>query len=324
MQAAPLAPAHARVDLVDVARGIALAAMIAYHFTWDLSFYGFIPADTAVTGGWMVFARAIASSFLFLVGVSLTLAARGELRMRSFVRRLGLIAAAAAGVTAATYLAFPDAYVRFGILHAIALFSVLALPFLTLPWWPTAIVAVVVVALPFLAPRAIGSNWLIWIGLPADPPMMNDYVPLVPWFAATLLGIATTRFALRRGWDARLARARASGGWAWLKTMGRWSLVIYLLHQPAMLALLYPVAALVQPQARAFQAQCVPACVEQGYEAGACTAYCDCMAEEVAGFSGGDGELAPIAQSCAGRSGLSSFTSRIPRFQTPRFQAHRS
>ena len=60
-----------RIPLVDVLRGVALAAMAVYHFAWDLSFFSL--ADFGVTENplWIAFARAIAGSFLALVGVGL-------------------------------------------------------------------------------------------------------------------------------------------------------------------------------------------------------------------------------------------------------------
>ena len=38
----PLALASGRYDAIDVARGVAIAAMVVYHFSWDLRFFGFI------------------------------------------------------------------------------------------------------------------------------------------------------------------------------------------------------------------------------------------------------------------------------------------
>ena len=65
---------RARIELVDLARGVALVAMAVYHFTWDMEFFGYVQAGTTAVGGWKLFARCIASSFLFLVGASLFLA----------------------------------------------------------------------------------------------------------------------------------------------------------------------------------------------------------------------------------------------------------
>ena len=67
-----------RIEWLDVARGAALIAMAVYHFTWDLEFFGYVLPGTTGFGAWKLFARCIASSFLFLVGISLVLAGRGH------------------------------------------------------------------------------------------------------------------------------------------------------------------------------------------------------------------------------------------------------
>ena len=59
-----------RIALVDAARGVAILAMVVYHFTWDLSLQGLVRVNPTIDPAWMWFARLIAGSFLALVGVS--------------------------------------------------------------------------------------------------------------------------------------------------------------------------------------------------------------------------------------------------------------
>lgn len=237
-----------RVAAVDMARGTALAAMVIYHFSWDLSFFGL--ADLAVTSapGWIVFARLIAGSFLVLVGVSLFLSSRGGINWPNYFRRLAQIVAAAAAITAATWFAFPATYIFFGILHAIALVSVLALAFLRLPAVLMLTAAALAFAMPSLASGPLFDRpWLLWTGLGTVFPPSNDYVPLFPWFGATLAGLALAQIAGRAGLWERLAGWRPDTALARLASFaGRHSLIIYLAHQPLLLALLGGVAWVVQ------------------------------------------------------------------------------
>lgn len=235
-----------RFALVDVARGVAIVAMVIYHATWDLGpdLYGLIPLNAAVNPAWVVFARLIAGSFLFIVGVSLVLAHRRGMRPRPFLRRLAIIVGAALVITIATRIAIPETYVRFGILHGIAAASVVGLAFVRAPVWLTlSAAAAAFAAPPLLAAPAFNGAALLWLGLGTSVPAMIDYVPVLPWVGPTLLGIAATRIALARGLDQRLA------GWApsapigrGLITAGRWSLTIYLIHQPVLIGLLYLLA----------------------------------------------------------------------------------
>ncbi|MDI3316008.1 MAG: heparan-alpha-glucosaminide N-acetyltransferase domain-containing protein [Mycobacterium sp.] len=72
--ARPLATETDRLWPVDALRGAAVAGMVAYHFPWDLSFFGLYPADVT-QGAWQVLARAGGSVFLLLVGLSMHLTA---------------------------------------------------------------------------------------------------------------------------------------------------------------------------------------------------------------------------------------------------------
>ena len=111
-----------------------------------------------------------------------------------------MIAGAAALITAATAYAVPHAFIFFGMLHSIAVASVLGLLFLRAPLWLTLAAAVAVWFLPDLASApAFDMRWLAWTGLAATPPASFDFVPVTPWFAATLAGIAAARLADSRG-----------------------------------------------------------------------------------------------------------------------------
>ena len=238
---AVLAPAKKRIVAIDVARGIALVAMTIYHFSWDLSFFGYLDPALVNARPWVLFARGIATSFLFLVGVSLVLAHGRGIRWRPFLVRLAQVVAGAAAVTVATYLMDARTFVFFGILHAIALFSVLALPFLRLPAFVTLATAVLVWTLGnFATFEAMQPGAFHWIGLAPVPPSSNDYVPLFPFFSAVLAGVGFARIALARGWFERMRawrlRRRVEEP---LDTIGRHSLVYYLLHQPVLFALLF-------------------------------------------------------------------------------------
>ena len=233
-----------RVQAVDMARGAALAAMAVYHFSWDLSFYGLADIPVTSATGWIIFARMIAGSFLALVGVSLVLASRGGINWQAYGRRLAQVVVAAAVITIATWFAFPDAFIFFGILHAVALFSLLALAFLRLP----VVVTLACAALAFAAPSLVSDPLfdqpkLLWTGLGTVFPPSNDYVPLFPWFGTTLAGLALGKITENAGLWERLSSWRTDTAPARLASFaGRHSLIVYLAHQPILLALLGAVA----------------------------------------------------------------------------------
>ena len=200
-----------RIAAIDALRGVAIVAMVIYHSAFDLSARNLIPVDVTRDVVWIVFARSIASTFLLLVGVGLVLATRNGLKIRPYLRRLGLIAGGACLVSLVTWWVEPELFVFFGILHQIALASVLALPFLLwLPSWVVAPVAAAVIALPYLYSNPL-FDWppLWWVGLSSTTPVTVDYVPIFPWFGVVLAGIVVGRLFLA---DFTEFTLRAAGG----------------------------------------------------------------------------------------------------------------
>ncbi|UYV37003.1 DUF1624 domain-containing protein [Rhodobacteraceae bacterium D3-12] len=230
-----------RIDAVDLARTIAIVGMVVFHFTRDLEDFGLIAAGTTLAGGWAVFAMCVAGGFIFLAGVSLVLAHGAGVRWAGYFRRLGLLVAAAGAVSVATWVAMPHAFIFFGILHSIALSSVLGLAFLRRPLWLTGLVGVGVVALPMVyRSEVFTGRWGAWTGLSPWVPPTLDFEPVFPWFAPFLFGMMFAHLAAR------------FGVWTWLRVTfgggrvpkallwpGRHSLMIYLVHQPILIGLLW-------------------------------------------------------------------------------------
>ncbi|MBJ6126113.1 DUF1624 domain-containing protein [Microvirga splendida] len=287
VKASPLLPqaiAAQRWDAIDVARGLAILAMIVYHFSWDLSFLQLIETNILQVPAWRWFARIIAGSFLMLSGLGLVLAHAKGVNGRAFLRRLMKVGGAALAVTVATYFAFPDSYIFFGILHCIAVSGVLALPFLRLHPLITLATAVFCLVAPYaFTDPALDAPWLDWLGLGSTDPATNDYVPIFPWFGLVLIGVAAGRGLLARRETMSLAGWRSKGRvselliWA-----GRKSLPIYLTHQIILLGILYGVLQIVGPnrmaEARPFLNQCEATCL-QNAQPQTCRALCSCTVE---------------------------------------------
>lgn len=284
---APVAERSARLPPIDAVRGVAIIAMVVYHFSWDLNYFGFIASDVSRELGWVIFARLIAGSFLFLVGVSLVLATRHGLNRVRFLRRLGVIVAAAAAVTVVTRFVLPSDFIFFGILHSIAVASVLGLPFVRAPillvaaasalwlliWW-------------FVSHPAFNIPALWWIGLGTVTPRSMDYVPIFPWFGVVLAGMAAAKLALRlrAGGKPLLDFLARPAPWP-LVWAGRNSLAIYLVHQPVLYGLTYLAALAVPLDVETFQTRyienCSRECVRADADADFCRRACECLAREV-------------------------------------------
>ena len=231
-----------RITAVDVVRGVAIAGVVVFHLVWDLAFLGLTSPGLASHPFWLAFGRGLAGTFMLLVGMSLVLATRRGLNGRLFGRRLAILALSALAITTVTRIAFPGTFVYFGILHAIAVASLLGVPVLRLPTWAVALVGAAMIVLGnVLSFPAFDTRWLAWIGFAASPMPSNDFVPIFPWVGLTALGIALARIGLSQGWTDALPAFDGSISRG-LAVLGRWSLPIYLLHQPLLLAVLIPVS----------------------------------------------------------------------------------
>lgn len=223
---------------IDVLRGGAICLMIVYHFSFDLRYFRAIAADFEHDPFWLGFRALIVTSFMALVGVSLVLADVAGTSRVKFWRRIALIAACALAATIGSYLVFPRRYIFFGILHCIAVASVLAWPLVRRPRAAVAAGLAIVAAGLTLSHPAFDHRALSWLGFTTMKPATEDYVPLAPWLGVVLIGIGIGRALVATQFRAVAPLAAAP---AWLRWLGRHSLAVYMIHQPVLLGLLWVV-----------------------------------------------------------------------------------
>jgi uncharacterized membrane protein len=255
--------------------------MAIYHFAWDLEFFGYVEPGMTAEGGWRLFARSIASSFLFLVGVSLLLAHSESMRWRPFLKRMAMVAGAASAISLVTWIAVPGAFIFFGILHHIALASLLGLAFLRLPALLVLTAAIAFIAAPFyLRAPFFDHPALWWIGLAPVNPRSNDYVPLFPWFGAVLLGIVAARTARGVGLFERMRDWELARWTRPVQFAGRHSLAVYLVHQPVLIACVWLFSQVAPPAEASRELRFTRACEQQceaTRSAAFCPVYCGCV-----------------------------------------------
>ena len=278
-----------RLAAVDVTRGAALIGMAAYHLSWDLAYFGLAPPDFPLTPPMRLFSHLVAGTFLALVGVSLVLAHHDGLHRRAFQRRLGLICGAAALVTGASLVLAPQYAIYFGVLHCIAVASLLAAPLVEAPVWIAFAAAGLVFVAPLLfAHAAFNQPAVIWLGLNTVPPNTFDWRPLAPWAGLVFLGLAFARLFWRPLTQSRLTqwRPRTSPPRA-LAWAGRHSLLFYLIHQPVLFAILFAATGFASPEARrdegGFRGVCLAQCANAGGTADHRERGCQCVVEGLRG-----------------------------------------
>ena len=151
-----------RSQFIDVLRGFTIILMIFFHFCFDLYNFGFLKIDIIHEPFWYALPRFIVFLFLLAVGMSLTLTHEDKMNWRPFWKRFLKISAFALLISVVTYILFPENWIYFGTLHAIALISVLSLPFLKKPNLSLAI------ALLLFVPSIFFNKNIPWFSMPHE------------------------------------------------------------------------------------------------------------------------------------------------------------
>jgi uncharacterized membrane protein len=233
-----------RFPEVDALRGCAIVMMLLYHTLFDLVFFGNLKMNL-FSPFWRGYVLFGASLFIGLAGLSLTLSFSRERKHRNvvpfskYLKRGLLLFFYGMAITLVTYLAIPEAYVRFGVLHCIGTSIILAYPFIPRPWLSFLGGIGSIVAGYFLSLRIFPFSFLLFLGF--KPPRFStlDYFPLFPWFGVVLLGIFAGNFLYPRGERRFTPPNIPAFPFRGLAFLGRHSLTIYLFHQPVILGLLF-------------------------------------------------------------------------------------
>lgn len=229
-----------RLGVVDFARGLAIIQMIAYHFIYDLTYFGWLHIQMTEEAGWIAWRDAIVAQFVLISGVGVELSDAAGRSGARFWRRWLQIAGAAILVSAVSAWLFGPRFIWFGILHFVAVALLLARPLAGHGPLGLALGAVALVLSASVSDARFDPPWLSWIGLVAHKPPTEDYVPLLPWFGVVSIGVGLAWMWRRRGFAVPPALQRLNSAPARaLRWMGRWPLTIYLVHQPILMGVLF-------------------------------------------------------------------------------------
>lgn len=249
-------PQNRRIVIIDNLRGLALIYMVFYHFIYDMAFL--------IQSEWGIAAYKFNSSIVIFDTASfILLAGLSSAFSRSNSKRGGKLLAIGIIFTLVTAFVFPGEAIYFGILQLLGTCMVLYGAFeeklRRIPAVPMIAVCAVMFVLTYHVQLGfVGIKGWFEINLPAELTVNNllysygflksgyasvDYEPLLPWFflyfGGTYIGgiIAKHRENLPKFCYADPLPP--------ISLIGRHSLLIYILHQPVILAVVYAVQFLI-------------------------------------------------------------------------------
>lgn len=234
-----------RIAFLDEVRGLCVFLMVIYHALYT---FGYL-LNAAVARRLFVFFAPVeplfSGAFIFLCGLCCVLS-------HSNLRRGGVLALVAAGVSVVMAWLFPARPIWFGVLHllsaCILLYAALARPLRHVPTAAGLAVCAVLFILCLGLPAEEGHGafgipgvwqwpvpealvrcpWLYPLGLGRIPGAQADYFPLFPWMFCFFAG----------SFAGRPIAAGRTPSWMTplhlppLAFLGRHALAVYLLHQP--------------------------------------------------------------------------------------------
>ena len=188
MQTSPTSEPNKRSAFLDVYRGSAVLLMMIFHFCWDLRHFGFMEFDI-YSPFWVYFRSLILILFLSAIGWSTYIALnKNHGRPLSFWKRDIKLLISAGTISLATYLAMPDQWIYFGILHFIFFASLIIRPVANKPLACALVGAIIILIYHF-------TNWLhfpnafsIITNYIALPQRTLDIVFPFPWIGVVFIG----------------------------------------------------------------------------------------------------------------------------------------
>lgn len=229
-----------RITALDTLRGLTIISMVVFHASYDLAYLYGVPMPWFTEGTFQdVWRASISWTFLLLAGWMCSLS-------RDNIKRAGVYGAAALLVSVATTVSGVDTPVNFGILFCMAastLIAAVALPHARRmsrgALVAAAIACLALFGLTYGIPhRLYDVSGLAWLGFPSPAFASGDYYPLMPFGFLYLAGAFASLGRFQREDGPRYPSWMYRDLCPALTWVGRHSLIIYLAHQPLLVALL--------------------------------------------------------------------------------------
>lgn len=227
-----------RIWELDVFRGICILGMLAVHFIFDaVELFGIISWD--YPPAFVYLQQWGGTLFLLLSGICVTLGSK-HIRRGLIVLSCGLLCTAVTVAYARLANSGEGMIIWFGVLHCLGLCMLLWQLFRKMPVPVLAVLGILMAVLGIYLNNFCFSQDPYWIilGIPQVGFVSPDYFPLLPNLGFFLLGAVLGRILYKNKRSLFPKVSENNPVIAFLSACGRYSLFIYLLHQPVLMAIL--------------------------------------------------------------------------------------
>lgn len=244
-----------RYYLLDAVRGICVLGMIIYHTLFDVVAFAGVEVSITLFNIINIVRDFGACCFIALAGICIHFGKR-PLKRAITISVAGLI------VSAVTYIFMPELPVIFGILTFMGAAAFIMLPLKkVLDKLPAGIFAVISLILFLLTfeltkhhvgifgaeiiplPEFLYKNYLTaFLGFPFYGFASGDYYPLLPWIFMFFLGFFLWKIMIKSRFVLKILGMRLR----FFEKIGKYSLYIYMTHQPVILGIVFVVSFVLQ------------------------------------------------------------------------------
>lgn len=221
-----------RIWELDALRGLFIIGMVAVHLVYDMQ--AFLGSSFLADSALYYFLSQWGGALFFLIsGICVTLGSH-PVKRGLIVLGCGLVVSL---VTIGMYLLdFADQgmIIYFGVLHCLGVCMLLWPVFRRIPWWITGILAAFIIVYGvYLDSRHLGSSmWLLMLGFKPAGFVSADYFALMPFLGFFLAGSVIGKLVYKNK-VSLFPKVNPQNPVIGIFTrIGRWSLPIYMLHQP--------------------------------------------------------------------------------------------
>lgn len=231
---------YQRLWELDFLRGLAILLMIAFHLVFDLKEFFSFEKLNYKTGFWYYEGKFSAMLFVLLAGITSSLIYQrgkdGRLLKKNALRGFRLILLGLF-ITLATFIFARNETIWFGILHFLGLAILITIPLLSYRWINVFLAGLIFLLYPLIQ-NLHPTNYLgLIFGLLPYGFNSYDHYSLIPWLSYFLIGIALGNWIYKD--DKKLIERNPTSAEKQVMRLGKYSLWIYLLHQPLLLLMLW-------------------------------------------------------------------------------------